>query len=209
MIQAIPATEITLRTLRQSLNLQTAPIDFFSEWQTDLPALSVVEQASLDRVRTNFLDLLEDPPVLENSVKLVILAPLLDLAGLYRRPFRITTETSIDIDLEDEGTQIRGRIDILVISDFLWLVVIESKRSDFAVTRALPQTLAYLLANPQPDRPAYGLITNGSEFLFLKAQRSPTAQYATSRLFSLLNPSNDLATVLTILKHLTHDRDPR
>lgn len=209
MIQAIPATEITLRTLRQSLNLQTAPIDFFSEWQTDLPALSVVEQASLDRVRTNFLDLLEDPPVLENSVKLVILAPLLDLAGLYRRPFRITTETSIDIDLEDEGTQIRGRIDILVMSDFLWLVVIESKRSDFAVTRALPQTLAYLLANPQPDRPAYGLITNGSEFLFLKAQRSPTAQYATSRLFSLLNPSNDLATVLTILKHLTHDRDPR
>ncbi|MEB3163096.1 MAG: type I restriction endonuclease [Prochlorothrix sp.] len=209
MIQAIPATEITLRTLRQSLNLQTAPIDFFSEWQTDLPALSVVEQASLDRVRTNFLDLLEDPPVLENSVKLVILAPLLDLAGLYRRPFRITTETSIDIDLEDEGTQIRGRIDILVISDFLWLVVIESKRSDFAVTRALPQTLAYLLANPQPDRPAYGLITNGSEFLFLKAQRSPTAQYATSRLFSLLNPSNDLATVLAILKHLTHDRDPR
>ena len=209
MIQAIPATEITLRTLRQSLNLQTAPIDFFSEWQTDLPALSVVEQASLDRVRTNFLDLLEDPPVLENSVKLVILAPLLDLAGLYRRPFRITTETSIDIDLEDEGTQIRGRIDILVISDFLWLVVIESKRSDFAVTRALPQTLAYLLANPQPNRPAYGLITNGSEFLFLKAQRSPTAQYATSRLFSLLNPSNDLATVLAILKHLTHDRDPR
>ena len=209
MIQAIPATEITLRTLRQSLNLQTAPIDFFSEWQTDLPALSVVEQASLDRVRTNFLDLLEDPPVLENSVKLVILAPLLDLAGLYRRPFRITTETSIDIDLEDEGTQIRGRIDILVISDFLWLVVIESKRSDFAVTRALPQTLAYLLANPQPDRPAYGLITNGSEFLFLKAQRSPTAQYATSRLFSLLNPSNDLATVLAILKHLTHERDPR
>jgi len=209
MIQAIPATEITLRTLRQSLNLQTAPIDFFSEWQTDLPALSVVEQASLDRVRNNFQDLLEDPPVLENSVNVVILAPLLDLAGLYRRPFRRATETSIDIDLEDEGTQIRGRIDILVISDFLWLVVIESKRSDFAVTRALPQTLAYLLANPQPDRPAYGLITNGSEFLFLKAQRSPTAQYATSRLFSLLNPSNDLATVLAILKHLTHDRDPR
>ncbi|MGA1264129.1 MAG: type I restriction endonuclease [Prochlorothrix sp.] len=208
MIQAIPATEVTLRTLRQSLNLQTAPIDFFSEWQTDLPPLSALEQASLDRVRANFLDLLEDPPVLENSVKLVILAPLLDLAGLYRRPFRITTETSVDIYLEDEGTQIRGRIDILVISDFLWLVVIESKRSDFAVTRALPQTLAYLLANPQADRPTYGLITNGSEFLFLKAQRSPTAQYATSCLFSLLNPGNDLASVLAILKHLTHDRDP-
>lgn len=208
MIQAIPATEVTLRTLRQSLNLQTAPIDFFPEWQTDLPPLSALEQASLDRVRANFLDLLEDPPVLENSVKLVILAPLLDLAGLYRRPFRITTETSVDIYLEDEGTQIRGRIDILVISDFLWLVVIESKRSDFAVTRALPQTLAYLLANPQADRPTYGLITNGSEFLFLKAQRSPTAQYATSRLFALLNPGNDLASVLAILKHLTHDRDP-
>jgi CDP-paratose 2-epimerase len=67
---------------------------------------------------------MEDPPLLENTVKLVILAPLLDLAGFYRRPFRIETETSIAIEMEDEGVVIRGRIDILVIKEAIWLVAI-------------------------------------------------------------------------------------
>jgi hypothetical protein len=204
MTTTIPATEVTLRTLKQTLNLQSATdTQFFSEWQGEIAPISQIEQLALDRVKDNFLDLLEDPPALENSVKMVVLGPLLDLAGFYRRPFRITTETSIDIELEDEGLTIRGRIDILVLNQMLWLVVIESKRSDFAVTRALPQTLAYMLGNPDQERSTtFGLITNGTEFLFLKAQGSPTPQYATSRLFSLFNPSNELHQVLSILKHL-------
>lgn len=79
----------------------------------------------LDWVKVNFLELMEDPPLLENTVKLVILAPLLDLTGFYRRPFRIETETSIAIEMEDEGVVIRGRIDILVIKEAIWLVAIE------------------------------------------------------------------------------------
>ncbi|MEO0407486.1 MAG: type I restriction enzyme HsdR N-terminal domain-containing protein [Cyanobacteria bacterium P01_A01_bin.135] len=203
MVQAIPAAAVTLKTLKQALDLQPATdTQFFSEWQAELDPASELEQRSLDRVKDNFLDLLEDPPVLENSVKMVVLGPLLDLAGFYRRPFRITTETSIDIELEDEGMLIRGRIDVLVLNELLWLVVIESKRSDFAVTRALPQTLAYMLGNPNQTQPTFGFITNGTEFLFLKAQRQPTAQYATSKLFSLVNPGNELYQVLSILKHL-------
>lgn len=203
MIQAIPANEVTLRTLKQTLNLQAATdVQFFSEWQAETTSLTELEQRSLDRVKENYLDLIEEPPVLENSVKMVVLGPLLDLAGFYRRPFRITTETSIDISLVDEAIVIRGRIDVLVINQFLWLVVIESKRSDFAVTRALPQTLAYMLGNPDQQRSTFGLITNGTEFLFLKAQRQPLIQYATSRLFSLFNPGNELYQVLSILKNL-------
>jgi predicted type IV restriction endonuclease len=203
MIQVIPAAEATLRTLKQTLNLQPATnAQFFSEWQGEMEPIDELEQQALDRVKDNYLDLLEDPPVLENSVKMVVLGPLLDLAGFYRRPFRITTETSIDIELEDEGTVIRGRIDVLVLNDMLWLVVIESKRSDFAVTRALPQTLSYMLGNPDQMRPTFGFITNGTEFMFLKAQRQPTAQYATSKLFSLFNPGNELYQVLSILKQL-------
>lgn len=203
MVQAIPAAEVSLKTLKQSLNLQPArDTQFFFEWQAKLGSISESEQRSLDRVKDNFLDLLEDPPVPENSVKMVVLGPLLDLAGFYRRPFHITTETSVDIALEDEGALIRGRIDVLVLNDALWLVVIESKRSDFAVTRALPQTLAYMLGNPNQTRPTFGFMTNGTEFMFLKAQRRPTAQYATSKLFSLFNPGNELYQVLAILGHL-------
>ncbi|MBF2075189.1 MAG: restriction endonuclease subunit R [Synechococcales cyanobacterium C42_A2020_086] len=203
MTTTIPAAEVTLRTLKQTLNLQesTDP-QFFSEWQIETGELAEMEQVYLDRVKGNFLDLLEDPPALENGVKMVVLAPLLDLAGFYRRPFRITTETSIAIELEDEGRVIQGRIDVLVLNQFLWLVVIESKRSDFAVTRALPPTLAYMLGNPKREHPTFGLITNGTDFLFLKATHPPIAQYATSRLFSLLNPGNELYQVLSILKQL-------
>jgi hypothetical protein len=203
MIQAIPAAEATLRTLKQTLGLQSASnTPFFSEWQNAEDTLKDWDLRSLDRVKDNYLDLLEDPPVLENSVKMVVLDPLLDFAGFYRRPFRITTETSIDIELEDADIIIRGRIDVLVLSETLWIVVIESKRSDFAVTRAIPQTLAYMLRNPDQERSTFGFITNGTEFLFLKAQRQPTAQYATSRLFSLINPGNELYSVLSILKQI-------
>ncbi|MDB9526928.1 restriction endonuclease subunit R [Oscillatoria sp. CS-180] len=209
MIQAIPAPEVTLRTLKQILNLQAATdVSFFAEWQGGMEPISELAQQALARVKANYLDFLEDSPVLENSVKMVVLGPLLDLAGFYRRPFRITTETSIDIELEDAETIIRGRIEFLVLNESFWLVVIESKRSDFAVTRALPQTLAYMLGKPDPERPTFGFITNGTEFLFLRAQRQPTVQYATSKLFSLLNPGNELYQVLSILQRVAQSDSP-
>lgn len=166
------------------------PTQFFSEWiepiTSDLAFLSEIERHVLDQVQTNFLNLLEDPPVLENSVKMVVLAPLLDLAGFYRRPYRITTETSIEISLEDGNEIIRGRIDVLVVNQNIWLAVIESKRSDFAATRALAQTLSYMLANPNAERSTFGLITNG---IRIYVSKGPTSAYSSIRhippLFSL------------------------
>ncbi|MGB6015061.1 MAG: restriction endonuclease subunit R, partial [Nodosilinea sp.] len=101
MVQTIAANTVTLRDLKQALGLQQS-LDsaFFSEWQQDMPALGEAEQHLLDRVKANFAALMEDPPMLENSVKMVVLSPLLDLAGFYRRPFRIETEASIDLKLE-------------------------------------------------------------------------------------------------------------
>ncbi len=180
--------------------------EFFPEWWQSNRAISEIEREVLDRIKANFTSLMDSSPVLENSVKMVVLAPLLDLLGFYQPPFSLQTEPSIEITTEDEGLTIRGRIDILVLKNRLWLTVIESKRSDFSVTRAIPQTLSYLLANPSTDRPTFGMITNGNEFLFLKATRhNLTAQYANSRLFSLINPSNDLYDVLTVLKRLSQE----
>lgn len=203
MVQSIAAKDVTLRELKQNFGLQMAENPtFFSEWFDRLEALSEEERHLLDRVKANFVELMEDPPMLENSVKMVVLAPLLDLAGFYHRPFRIETETSIEVELEDEGAVIRGRIDVLVLKNRLWLLVIESKRSDFAVTRAIPQALAYMVGNPEMAQPTFGMITNGNEFLFLKATRQPNAEYANSKLFSLVNPNNDLCSVLQVLKRL-------
>ncbi len=166
------------------------------------PSIIKEDKKALDRVKNNFLSLLEDPPLLENSVKMVVISPLLDLAGFYQSPLRIETESSIEIKTEDEGLMIKGRIDVLVIKNRLWLLVIESKRSDFSVTTAIPQALAYMIANPTVDQPTFGMICNGSEFLFLKAVHSSYILYKTSRLFSLFNPNNDLYLVLELLKSL-------
>jgi len=113
MAQAIAAKDVTLRQLKQSFGLQMSEDSaFFAEWLDDFAALSESDRHLLDRVKSNFLELMEDPPMLENTVKMVVLAPLLDLAGFYHKPFRIETETSVVLEMEDEETIIRGRIDI-------------------------------------------------------------------------------------------------
>ena len=200
MIQAIAAKDVTLRELKQNFGIQMSQDPaFFSEWLDGFATLSKEDRHLLDRVKDNFLELMEDPPMLENTVKMVVLAPLLDLAGFYHKPFRIETETSVALEMKDEGTIIRGRIDVLILKNRLWLLVIESKRSDFAVTRAIPQALAYMLSNSEMVKPTFGMITNGNEFLFLKTSQQ---EYANSRLFSLVNPDNELYSVLQLLKHL-------
>ena len=203
MVQTIAANAVTLRDLKQAFGVRHVPDPtFFSECLETNAALSQTDKHYLDRVKANFVELMEDLPMLENSVKMVVLAPLLDLAGFYHKPFRIETESSVELAMEDEGTVIRGRIGVLVLKHQLWLLVIESKRSDFSVTRAIPQALAYMLSQPEVAQPAFGMITNGNEFLFLKTQRYPMVEYANSQLFSLINPENDLYTVLNILKQL-------
>jgi len=200
MVQSIAAKDVTLRELKQNFGIQIVQdATFFPEWLDGLEALNEEEQHLLDWVKANFLELMDDPPMLENTVKMVVLAPLLDLAGFYHKPFRIETETGVALEMEDEGTIIRGRIDVLVLKNRLWLLVIESKRSDFAVTRAIPQALAYMLGNEETVLPTFGMITNGNEFLFLKVLEH---KYANSRLFSLVNPDNELYSVLQVLKRL-------
>lgn len=200
MNQAIAAKEVTLKQLKQNFGIQISQSPaFFMEWSEAFMPLSEEERYLLDRVKANFQELMEEPPMLENTVKMVVLAPLLDLAGFYHKPFRIETETSVALEMKDEDAIIRGRIDVLVVKNQLWLLVIESKRSDFAVTRAIPQALAYMLSNSKMTQPTFGMITNGNEFLFLKSSQN---NYANSRLFSLVNPNNELYEVLQILKHL-------
>lgn len=209
MVQAIPATEVTLRGLKQVFGLRRSQDpSFFQEWAEDSIALNEAERLLLDRVKSNFLELMEDPPMLENGVKMGVLAPLLDLGRFYRKPFQIKTEASVNIEMQDEGVVIRGRIDVLVLKHRLWLLVIESKRSDFAVTRAVPQAIAYMLGDPEVTQPTFGLITNGNDFLFLKVSRQPTVQYANSRLFSLINPGNELYLVWQVLKQLSSEIVP-
>lgn len=204
MVQVIQAQNIGLADLEERFGLQqTDSAGFFTEWFENLPEITVLEQQSLDKVKSHFLRLVKRPPLLEEAVKLVVLSPLLSLAGFYDEPFFIRSEQSIQISEEDEGVIIRGRIDVLVIQEQFWVLVIESKKSSWSLLEAIPQALVYMIANPHQDKPIFGLVTNGSHFMFLKLNNCNKCEYAISDEFSLFRRGNELYQVLQVLKNLS------
>ncbi|NJL85809.1 MAG: restriction endonuclease subunit R [Leptolyngbyaceae cyanobacterium SM1_1_3] len=201
MVPAIAAEKITLYDLEQRFNLQLrADEAFFLEWQRELPNLSLDEQQRLDRVRAVVANL-ERRSVLENTVKLAVIAPLLDLAGLFLPPFYVSTEDSVEITATDQSLVVRGRLDVLVLKEQLWILVIESKRAEFSIKVGIPQALSYMLGTPDQTRPLYGLVTNGTDFVFLKLVFQQVPCYGRSRQF-VLGQDHDLAQVLRVLKRL-------
>ncbi len=201
MVQVIQADKVTLYYLEKKFKLQLAEDnEFFGEWRQDLPALADAEKQQLDRVKASYFNLIKRP-MLEDMVKMVVLSPLLSLSEFYLPPFYSKSEESVEIISEDGDVVIRGRIDILVLQDELWVVVIESKRAGYSLEVGIPQALAYMLANPQPNKPLFGLVTNGSNFIFLKLIQQDFPLYALSDEFTLRR-GNDLYTVLSVLKRL-------
>ncbi|BAY33621.1 hypothetical protein NIES2107_55210 [Nostoc carneum NIES-2107] len=204
MIQVIQAQNVGLADLEKRFGLrQSESEDFFPEWYNYLPEITDLEKQYLDRVKTNFLRLVKRPPILENAVKMVVLSPLLDLAGFYREPFLLATEESIEIAIKDKDEIVRGRIDVLVIQEQLWLLVIESKRASFSLLEAIPQAIAYMLANPYPEKPIFGCVTSGEDFQFIKLIQQDKSEYALSDKFTLSKRENELYQVLRILKKLS------
>ena len=205
MVQLLRISEETsLEGLERDFQLQrNDDRDFFREWRQELVNLSQGDRDALKRITEFYKNISRKSVVSENIVKMAILSPLLDLAGFYSSQFAIADEESITISAIDGETIYRGRIDILVIQQSLWVLVIESKSSSFSLHKALPQALAYMLASPNPAKTTFGLITNGSEYRFVKLDATGNAPiYATSSLFSIFPPDDDLPTVLQILRRL-------
>ena len=204
MTKIMRGTDITLHDLKNQFGLRRVEDDlFFTEWKNDLPEISPEDKKVLDKIKAGYFNLIEYPPTIEDTVKMAVLGPLLNLAGFYLPPFHIQAETSVRLSLTDEDIAIEGKIDVLVLKEQFWIMVIESKRVAFSVEIGLAQILAYMMTNPHPERPGFGLITNGGSFLFIKLKRDlQKAQYATSGIFELRNPGNDLYSVLGIMKRL-------
>ena len=201
----IQASKVTLAYLRETFNLQrTADESFFTEWLTDLPELSDGEKQALDRVKSNYLYLAELGPMMEDIVKMVVVSRLLELAGFFQPPFEIDGEPSIEIFVEDSDDVIKGNINVLVLHEQLWVIAIESKRNALSLEAGKPQILAEMLDNPHPEKPSFGLITNGTDCTFMKLTKQSGTKYAVSNKFSLTNRGNDLHSVLRILKRLGH-----
>ena len=204
MVESIPASEMTLSEVEDQFDIRQVlnDVTFFQEWQSGFPALTEAEAQHLERVKTEFL-YLNKYPLLEDLVKMVVLSPLLSLAGFYRPPLRPVLEKRVDVAMREGEKMIWGRIDILLLKGELWVAVVESKQTGFSLKDAIAQTLFYMAGNPDSAAPSYGLVTNGSHFIFIKLVKA-VQQYALSTEFSLYRPQNELHQVLQILQRLVN-----
>jgi hypothetical protein len=200
------ASSLTLSTLRQNFGLRLDSSDrFFDEWLNNAPTLTEAELQGLNRLARNYTYLSQEEPPLEEIVKLVVVSPLLDLAGFYQFPFLVKAEVSTNIEVADEANTrlVQGRIDILVIQDSFWILVIESKPARLDVTAGIPQALTYLLSAPNLQSSCYGMVTNGREVLFLKCDHNKSVpQYTKSHTYRFLENTAERIQVLQGLKQI-------
>ncbi|BAZ11563.1 hypothetical protein NIES4071_33890 [Calothrix sp. NIES-4071] len=134
---------------RSALHLRQASDDqFFREWVEDLPKLSQQEQAGVARIKRRYDYHRIDGLLLEGTVNLIVVSPLLEVAGFLDPPFRVRSPYGIFQELEDPDEPVRGFIDTLVVQEQLWILLVESKRTSVPVLAALPQLLAYMLVTP-------------------------------------------------------------
>ncbi|MGK7933324.1 MAG: type I restriction endonuclease subunit R [Microcystaceae cyanobacterium] len=188
--------------LQNKLNLrQTERENFFSEWYEDLPEITEEEEIALTRIKQRYDYHRSSSLLLEGTINLIVLSPLLEVAGFLDSPFRIKSPESVKLSIEDaDKTIIRGLIDVLVVKNSLWILVVESKRTSIPVAAALPQILAYMMANADSKQSIYGMATNGDSFVFIKLNQARNPEYDLSREFSLLPRKHELSKVLQILK---------
>ena len=205
MTQTTAITEIiqTLADVESRFNItRTESEGFFPEWYTDLPQITEADKVALNLIRRRYLYHLNDENLTEGTVTLIMGSPLLERAGFYDPPFKMTAEKSVKIVLDEEDEEIetlKGRIDVLVMQNQFWVTLLESKRTTISVMSALPQTLAYMTANPRKDRPSFAAMTNGSEIVFVKLDFENPPKYDLSRIFSPVPLMNELYTVLQVL----------
>jgi hypothetical protein len=202
MVQTLPAKKLTMGQLEDRFHLERVKdAAFFPEWQTDLLELSDLEKSSLAEVAEEYDYLFRRDGMAESLVKMVVVSPLLKLAGFYRKPFQVTAEDRVEVLTEDEDTLVRGNIDLLVIQDRLWVVSIEAKRSQYSLEVAYPQVLFSMLSRATAQTSVFGLVTNGGEFRFIKLLKQEKPLYGISKLFAI-DDSEDLQTMARVLKHL-------
>ncbi|UBF27511.1 restriction endonuclease subunit R [Kovacikia minuta CCNUW1] len=199
-------SNLTLSDLRERYSLIRDRSDpFFDQWLLEAAALSDFEQQALDRLKRNYENIIETNP-LEEVVKRVVVAPLLDLAGFfYQPPFSIRAEVPTRLLATEANQTYTSSIDVLDVKQQFWVLVVESKQSRFDVTSGIPQALSYMLSQPSvsqsPNRlTQFGMVTNGREVVFLKLNAQPQPVFAQSRIYQVIEAREDLPQILQGLK---------
>lgn len=175
----LQAKNLTLGDVQNFLGFKRETIAQTFESLLSLEPLTEFEQQELAQIRKDFDNYLAEGKVSEGQVKFLVIAPLLRLAGFYKVPLIITLEEDIAaIEVTDEDTTIKGRMDILTLSKAnstkakskevpFWILVIEAKNSEIAALTGLPQLLTYAFKSLENQSTVWGLTTNGVTYQFV------------------------------------------
>ena len=192
---AIDKTISGFQELHDRLRLYRATDNaFFSEWQGWMTNQKEYDRSFLDHLWQRYQNYYNAGLLTEGTVLFALVAPLLEHLGFQDPPFFVRSEVPVRVEVEDRDEVYQGRIDVLVVRERFGVLTVEAKRSRFVADIALPQCLAYMAA--AAEKPVFGMVTNGSEFMFCKLANSI---YDFSDPFSLLSRQNRLYEVAAIL----------
>jgi hypothetical protein len=205
MTQNLEASQLSLNDVRHLLKLDEGEADSLTDFFS-LEPLSESEQQELLKIRQNFRRYLAAGKVSEELVKFLALSPLMRLTGFFDVPVVLTMEDSIPIEVEDEDTLIKGRLDILAVNGpdaeigaaQFWILVVEAKNSAIDSWAGLPQLLTYAYKSLQQQPSVWGLTTNGRNYQFVHLTRGNPCTYQILPELSLIDQgrSIELAQVL-------------
>lgn len=197
----LQAKNLTLNEVHQLLDLQPSVqrVRF-----TDVLNLPDLTEWKMAKIRIDFQAYWQAGKVLEGQVQLLVLAPLLRLAGYYRSPVQLSLEQAIaEIMLDDEDTKITGRLDLLAARRDavtpLWVLVVESKNSQVDALNGLPQLLTYASQSLTSQESVWGLATKGFSYYFVRLISGETLSYQLLPELNLLDSDRALV-LLQVLK---------
>jgi hypothetical protein len=191
MTQNLEASQLSLNDVRRLLKLEELEGEGFANFFS-LEPLTESEQQELLKLRNDFRRYLSAGKVSEELIKFLVLSPLMRLAGFFDIPIELTMEDSIPIEVEDEDTLIKGRLDILAVNQpdaelaatQFWILVVEAKNSALAKPSkriapltGLPQLLTYTYKSLQQQSSVWGLTTNGESYRFVRVTRGNPCTY--------------------------------
>ena len=200
----LQAKNLTLNEVHQLLDLQPSVQRVRFTDVLNLPDLTEWEMAKMAQIRIDFQAYWQAGKVLEGQVQLLVLAPLLRLAGYYRSPIQLSLEQAIaEIMLDDEDTKITGRLDLLAARRDavtpLWVLIVESKNSQVDALNGLPQLLTYASQSLTSQESVWGLATNRFSYYFVRLISGETLSYQLLPELNLLDSDRALV-LLQVLK---------
>jgi hypothetical protein len=184
MTENLEASQLSLNDVHRLLKLERQIGVSFAE-SLSLEPLTDIEQQEILEISNDFWRYLESGKVSEELVKFLTLSPLMRLTGFFKIPVVLTMENSIPIEVEDEDTLIKGRLDILAVNQpdaeitatQFWILVVEAKNSAIAPLMGLPQLLTYTYKSLQQQASVWGLTTNGRNYQFVYLTRGNPCTY--------------------------------